>query len=246
MPQQKNKTETVLNYSDDHFPFQDQKVVDLRIQIAKDVQPDVLVIHEMHDFYEISDFDKDPKREVDLQGELDMVDEYLTKLRKACPKTRIILLDSNHLDRLRRYKWRKARELSSLRCLNVDELLQLKKHNIEFVESFLYKGFLFKHGDKVNAYGGFSAKNEFVKEGVSGQSGHTHRGGQHHHTDRAGQYSWSEVGCACLMDAHYIKGVPDWQHGFGEVIFTDNEYFERFVPIKNYTCYYNGKLYKSN
>lgn len=240
----KNKIE-VVSISDIHFPFQDDKVVDLEIRFCKDNQPGVIVLHELHDFYAISKFDKDPDRIETLQSEIDQANEFMGKLRKACPKARIVLLNSNHLERLRKFIWRKAPELNSLKVLKLEELLELKKHKVEYKEDFSYKGIHFKHGDVVRKFSGYTAKAEFEKEDVSGVSGHSHRLGVYFHRTRAGEKFWVEGGCGCKLDQVYTTGVTNWQHGFVVLQFdSKGNCFPTAVPIIKYQIMWGDKLYK--
>lgn len=227
-----NKPE-VVSLSDIHFPFQDDDVVRLELEFCKKTQPKVIVLHELHDFYQISHFDKDPERVTTLQDEIDQVNEFFSKLRKACPRARIILLNSNHLDRLRKFLWKNAPALNSLRVLKIETLLELNKFSIEYKDTFSYKGVLFKHGDIVRKFSGYTAKGEFEKEAVSGVSGHTHRLGVYWHKTRAGLKFWAEGGCGCNLEADYIKGVANWCHGFVALQFIKGECFPTAIPIIN-------------
>lgn len=225
--------ELVVRLNDWHCPHEDSYVVNLQLKFCRETQPDCIVIDEWHDFYELSRYDKNPRKQLDLQLEIDVVENYLKKLRKFCPKSKIILLDSNHLDRLRKMLWRDARAFSSLKALDIEQLLNLKDHNIEFKKDWKHKGVLFKHGTVVRRYSSYSAKGEYEKEDMSGVSGHTHRLGLYFHTTRSKQSFWMESGCGCRLDAEYIDGVPNWQHGFSAVTFIDNEVFPHLIPINN-------------
>lgn len=221
------------------------RVVNLQIAFCREEQPEIIVLHELHDFYAISRYDKDPARAHNLQEEIDIVNQYLRKLRKYCPNSRMILLNSNHLDRLRKYLWSKAPELNSLRALKIEKLLELDKLNIEYREHFLYKKVLFKHGNVVRKFSGYSARGEFEKEGTSGCSGHTHRLGVYFHRLRGGEYAWVESGCACRLDAEYIEGIANWQHGFSVFAFdkNSNHFYPSAVPIINYRLDWGGKTF---
>ena len=236
----------VVSLTDWHVPYEDQKVVNLMIDWCRSEQPEIIVLHEVHDFYELSKFDKDPERQFNLQDEIDKVNIYMATLRKACPKSRIILLNSNHLDRLRRFLWREAPALNSLRALNLEKLLELSKFNIEFKEHFMFKGVLFKHGDLVRKFSSYTAKGEFEKENVSGSSGHTHRLGLYFHTVRGGAHVWMECGCACKLTPEYISGIPNWQNGFGLFSFEEKgkHFYPTVIPIINHQLTWGSKTFR--
>lgn len=225
--------ELVVRLNDWHVPFHDPAVVELQLKFCKEVQPDIIIIDEWHDFYLVSKYDTNPKRQQSLQDEIDVAGEYLKRLRKDCPKARIILLDSNHLDRLRKYLWSQARALSSLKALEISELLSLGDSKVEFKKDFTYKGVFYKHGTVVRKFSSYTAKGEFEKENMSGVSGHTHRLGVYYHTLRSGEYFWMESGCACKLDAEYIEGIANWQHGFSAVRYVDGQPHPILLPIRN-------------
>ncbi len=229
----KNTKDKVVSLTDWHVPFEDPTVVEIELQFCKHEQPPIIILHELHDFYEVSSFDKNPARKNDLQDEIDEVNVYLKRLREYCPKSRIILLESNHTDRLRRFLWKKAPELNSLRSLQLEKLLELDKFNIEYKENFTYKKVLFKHGEKIRKFSSYTAHAEQDREGVSGVSGHTHRLGVYFTTRRGGSYVWIESGCGCKLKPEYVPGVPDWQNGFSIIAFDKkgHHFYPTVVPI---------------
>ena len=229
----KNTKDKVVTLSDWHVPFEDHVVVEIELQFCKHEQPPIIILHELHDFYEVSRFDKDPARKDDLQDEIDEVNVYLARLREYCPKTCFILLKSNHTERLRKYLWRKAPELNSLRSLKLEKLLELDKFKIEYKDSFTYKGVLFKHGDIVRKFSSYTARGEFEREGMSGVSGHTHRLGVYFTRMRGGSYVWIESGCGCKLSADYIEGIANWQNGFSIIAFDrkKHHFYPTVVPI---------------
>jgi hypothetical protein len=227
----------IISLTDWHVPYHDPKALAAAFSFCERVQPQILVVHECHDFYSISRFDKDPERLNSLQDEIDQVTGYFKILRQTCPESRIILLKSNHLDRLRKYLWRQAPALNSLRALKVTTLLELEKSNIEYMDTLCYKDVLFKHGDLVRKDSGMTARAEFGKEGMSGVSGHTHRLASHYRRLRGGEYVWLESGCLCNLEPEYVNGTVDWQHGLSLVSFKNErsrKYFATAVPIVDY------------
>lgn len=240
-----HKKEKVVVLTDWHVPFEDSKILELELTFCRDEQPKIIVFHELHDFYAISRYDKDPARQLDLQNEIDVVNRWMERFRKACPKTRFILLDSNHLDRLKRFLWSVAPGLHALRALKIEKLLELERFKIEFKETFTYKGVLFKHGDVIRKFSSYSAKGEFEKEGMSGSSGHTHRLGMYFHRVRGGEYVWVETGCGCLLDPEYIKGISNWQNGFAMFTFEEEGkyFYPQVIPVVHHKFMFGDKMY---
>jgi hypothetical protein len=235
----------VVSLTDWHVPYEDPVVIQLEIDWCEAEQPEIIITHELHDFYELSKFDKDPARTHNLQDEIDKVNEYMAKLRKVCPKSRIILLNSNHLNRLKKYLWRVAPALNSLRSLKIETLLELKKYNIEYKDVFMFRGVLFKHGDLVRKFSSYTAKGEFEKESVSGSSGHTHRLGAYFHTVRGGAHVWLESGCGCKLNPEYVTGIPNWQNGFSLFCFEPkgNHFYPTVIPIIDHQIFWGNKTF---
>jgi hypothetical protein len=227
-----------------HVPFHDRKAIKTALDFTKDIKPIILVCHEFIDFYSISKFDRDPARLNDLQYDLDETKDIISQIRKALPKTTIVMVSSNHDARLEKYKRSVAAELHSLRCLELTNLLELPKFNIKYLDHYMFRGVLFKHGDIVRKDSGATAKAEFLREGVSGASGHSHRLGKIYKTLRGGKYTWVEGGCLCLTTGvDYIHGVADWQQGLSAFMFKDNSnHFQAFdIPIIDYEIVWGCK-----
>ena len=215
-----------------HVPYESRDAIHAALDFCEDMQPEIVVAHEIHDFYNLSSFDKDPARIDSLQSELDQVIGYLKDLRAACPGARILLLKSNHLDRLKRYLWCNAQALNSLRALEIPTLLNLDRFGIEYMDHFIYNDFLFKHGNLVSKGAGMTALREMQAEGMSGVSGHTHRLSIVYHRDRATSRVWIESGCLCSLEAEYLDGrVPNWQHGLSVVEFEGAKYRAQVVTL---------------
>lgn len=224
----------IITLSDWHIPYHDVEAINAALEFTKKIQPQILIIHEMHDFYSLSRFDKDPERIDGLQYELYHVSDYLRILRETCPDSRIILLKSNHLDRLRRYLWSHAPELAGLDALAVPALLNLDRYKIKYMDFFVYRNFVFKHGNLVSKEAGMTARRELAAEGMSGVSGHTHRLAQIYARERGGKYTWIENGCLCDLEPDWVDGITNWQHGLSIVSFDkDDSYFAIPLPIIN-------------
>lgn len=115
------KKAVVLN--DQHIPFQDKITNQLVFEFIKDFKPDIVdILGDLVDFWQLSKFDKDPIRANTLQEDIDKTHQYLKELRKLCPKAEIELHAGNHLGRLRKYIWRQAQELATLKSLELDML----------------------------------------------------------------------------------------------------------------------------
>lgn len=237
----------VLIVPDVHCPFQDYAAVSSLLDFSKWFKPDaIFFMGDLVDFYAISRFVKDPERALKLQEEIDNATDFLKQFRKQHPTIPMTFIRGNHEHRLQKYLWTQAPELSGLRDLTVESLLQLKHLNIYYEKTgrLVHRGVVFKHGDVVRKFAGYSAKGEFEKLGMSGVSGHTHRAAIYYHNNQSGKYCWMECGCLCKLDPEYMEGeVPNWQVGWGVGYFKNNSdrYFLEFIPFVGGKAFYQGK-----
>lgn len=220
------RTQVALLYGDTHFPYQDDAALAIVGQIATQLQPDTVVhMGDLLDCYRLSRFDKDPNRLETIQDEIDLGRAHLVQMRRRCPNANFILLEGNHLDRLRRVLWGLPGEAAFLHSLTAfkqamtwPSLLGLADLDITFVpygqesrHEFLPK-FILKHGDVARKWSAQSAKAELDRYNRSGASGHTHRLGLYMHRDHAGNHIWLETGCTCDTQPEYTAD-PNWQSG---------------------------------
>jgi len=238
--------EAIVSLNDFHVPYHDEKAIDVALKFVKFLRPYRIVIHEILDWYSLSRFDKDPNRKLDLKKNKEIAIAYLHQIRDMFPKTRIVMVKSNHDNRLVKYLRTKAEELHNLDELQLPSLLKLKELNIEYRDDYSFRSVLFKHGEIVRKYSAYTARAELEKEGVSGCSGHTHRLGAHFQTLRGGKYVWLETGCLCdPKQAEYIEGTANWQQGVGGFIFKKgSKHFYPFItPIIDGELLYGNKTF---
>ena len=215
---------------DSHGIFADPEAVACSMALMARHRPEVLVLLGDHvDFYALSRFDKDPKRMLCLQDDLDAGHAFVKAARKAAPHARILYLEGNHENRLQRWLHAKGPEVSGLverlgkgrngsrrQLLSVPYLLGLGDLGVAWVSggSRDVGGITFKHGNLVRSKAGATAMAELEREGTSGASGHTHRICHASKTTRGGVFGWWECGCLCDLKPDYMPGqIPDWQHG---------------------------------
>ena len=243
------KYKKVLFVSDIHCPYQDKSALKAMYHFMDWFKPDeVIILGDLVDFYAVSRFSRQPERVLKLQKELDESVGVLKEIRKHSGKVKITFLRGNHEDRLKRYLWSEAQELSGLRALRLEELLQFEKLKISYEDKnqIHYGSVIIKHGTLVRKFASYTAKGEFEKNGLSGVSGHTHRLAQYRHTNEADSYVWTESGCLCQLDADYMDGQkPNWNQGFSVGYFKENS--KRFIietiPIFDGRAFYCGKEY---
>jgi hypothetical protein len=229
----KEKRFTIVSASDFHVPFQCDNIISIWLKFISYIKPNILILHEVIDFYQLSRFDKDPKRINDLQFDLDCAHQLLKQIRKAVGnKCRIIMVESNHDTRLTRFIRTNSPELESLRGMKFTELMRLKELKIEYRKEIMIRGILFKHGDIIRNKSGYTATAEMDRTGCTGFTGHSHRLSQVYKRLQGGFFCWIEDGAMCQLNPEYTNH-PDWQQGFAVIQFINNSkhFYATTVPI---------------
>jgi hypothetical protein len=236
IPQQRKVYDSVetrpYNYDivcmpDVQAPFHDKALVEKFTNFIADFQPFMLAqVGDFTDSTEISVWAEGLQLEYagGLQDGLDQAEGILRDIRSVYDG-RMVIVRSNHDDRLHRYIAKNAPGLADLRSLTIENLLHLDELNVEFSHRIvdLAPGWIMAHGDE----GGLS--------GVAGQTamklarqcrqstvcGHSHRAGI---TSETTGYNGTsevltglEVGHFMDLDkATYLKrGSGNWQQAFG-------------------------------
>ncbi len=240
----------MLVVNDTQIPFQDHKTLRAVHKFWNDFQPDLEVYNgDIIDMYSVSSFDKNPTRAFKLQDELDDTYEWLFSRAEANPNARRIFIEGNHEDRLRRFLWKEATDLSSLRVLNFEELMRFKELGMEdltYMSVLDFLGFRIQHGWKASGgstpwpinVGRFMAQ----KEGSSGLCGHTHRASIYCWTTSRGSHSYVENGCLCRFDLEFAP-FPNWQQAFSYGEVKNGKVHTKLVQIYPDGFIANGEFY---
>ena len=243
--------------SDLHVPYIDNKAFNAFVSYTKDYKPHELVIAgDLIDFYSLSMFDKNPDRKEDVQMEIIEANKYLDRIAKVIPKgCKVTYLEGNHETRLQKFLW-KNKELHSLKCLRLDQMLELKKRGINFVgashdywknDNGHYKiaDMLIMHGDNrlngasCSKYSGYSANNTMRTMYTSVAHGHGHRLALINQTTPEKQLVGMETGCLCDM-----TGTANWQQGFATFeTYRGKSINHRIHKINNGVLMEDGKKY---
>jgi predicted phosphodiesterase len=231
---------------DFHFPFQDIWLIALFLAFVNRERPDQIILPgDILDCYTISRFDKDPNRKLKLQGEINECFNFLVDLREAAGEDcEIVYLEGNHEQRLRKYLWSKAPELADLECLTIEGLLELDTLDVKYQESIDIGKFHIYHGSLVRQEAGYTAKAEFVKNGCSGMTGHTHRDAKYTRRNRGGHHVWYENFCMCDLDAEYIDGIANWTQGWSVMTTVGSRQYVEQIPVINHRYIWKGEEYK--
>lgn len=149
--------QTALVVTDEHIPYVSEPVVRIAEQYLKDTKPEYRIhLGDIIDNPGMSEFDPDPNHRRDSQEEIDLAVQYLNRLHKASPQTKVVLIPGNHdVGRLERLKSTKGMGLKNLRSLDFYRLIKESSEHqglpigeLKFVNEFeLGPGMVFVHGD---------------------------------------------------------------------------------------------------
>lgn len=257
-PPQQSGLLTSVHYSDCHFPYQDDRALEVLYQVLHELQPEIVVDHgDLLDCEQIGRFAKDPYNRVSLADEVKLAARHIAKVHSITPNARHIWLEGNHEQRLKRTIWELADKRSAGEVLTLPgikdvlswgRMLGLDSVGWEVVNYpqtlTLFDRMILAHGSKVRKHSAYSAKCEHDEYGKSGMSGHTHRMGSYYHTDYNGPHVWIELGLMGKIREDYVAHA-NWQQGFAVVTWSEDR--KRFgvehINIHDGKAFFRGKVY---
>jgi hypothetical protein len=241
----------VLIVPDVHAPFHDEDAWQLMMEVARDLRPEtIVVIGDLADFYAVSSHSKDPERVIGLVGEIAVARQKRAELDSLGAKTKIFC-EGNHETRLGRYLRDKAPELFGI--IDVPLVLELEENGWDFVSyrDHRRRGAVHYTHD-TGASGRYAAFKSLDIYQHSVVTGHTHRlvyiveGNAVGQAKVSASFGW--LGDVTQIDyMHRAKAKKDWALAFG-IGYEDSQTGHTFlvpVPIVEYRCVFNGKLYKA-
>lgn len=248
-----------VHYSDIHFPFHDERALNILYQVIDYVKPGLTVDHgDTLDCAEISKYPKDPFHRVPLNVETEMGAKHCGLVHALTPDSEHWWCEGNHEERLKRLIWslaenRAAGELLAVRgvraALEWPSLLGIGALGWKCIpyprHETLFDRIICKHGSVVRQGGGATAKAEHSKYGKSGMSGHTHRRGVYETRDHNGHHAWWEMGMLGRIRDDYVD-FPDWAQGFNVVTWSADrrEFGVEEVRIHEGVTYFRGKRFE--
>lgn len=234
----------ILNISDLHFPYHDNKAIQLALEYGLKHNIDCILINgDLIDFAGISRHEKD-WRQRSINTEFESVRAFLIGLRGLFPKTRIVFKYGNHDERWEKYLFFKAPELFDCSDFQLEVILKLGELKIEVVKEkrpIKIGKLTVLHGHELTGgSGGVNpARSTFLKTLDSVIVGHYHKRSSHDETTMNGNViSVQSQGCLCGMNPYYMP-LNKWQQGFSYIehdIKTGDYILHNHVIIK-------GKVY---
>ena len=246
-----------VHYSDIHFPYQDNRALNVLLQVMEDVRPQFVCDHgDTLDCEEIGRFAKDPCTRVSVSEEIQMAAGFCGVVHALTPDAQHVWIEGNHEDRLRKLIWkladtREAGEVLTLpevqqalqwgRLLGVEEL---GWETIPYKEHFMLRDrLILKHGHSIRKWAGYTARAEHETYGCSGMSGHTHRQAAYFQRNAWGVHGWWELGMLGTIRNDYVTW-PNWQQGFAVATWSGEEYGVELVQVNEGVAFFRGRRYE--
>ena len=249
--QVERELERIVFVPDTHRPYHDKRAWELFMAAMAGFDPDTIVVMgDFADFYTVSSHSKDPRRAFRLEEELASVEEGLEDL-SCLNATRKLFIAGNHCDRLTRYLQDKAPELFGV--VDIPSLLKLKERGWEYTpykhHTNIGKLFLTHDVGPSGRNAVFKALETFEHSVVTG---HTHRMAYIVEGNAVMNAKVSAM-FGHLLDVskvdylHQVRARKDWALGFGIGYHDPATGFVYLVPVPivEYSCVVEGKLYRA-
>jgi len=228
-----------LILADPHIPYHDKRALFTALAHADGNCDAVLILGDLFDSYQLSSFDRDPRKRK-YSEELSSGWDFLTTLMELRPRPKSIVVKlGNHDFRVERYLCRRAPEMFDMELFSLKTFLRTgptwRKDNPPNTK--LFKGLMgggiqcvrandpIRHHQLALLHGHewgnrFSspvnpARGAFLKAHECVIQGHEHRKSDHGEATLFGTVvqCWS-IGCLCDLHPEYRPIGNKWQHGF--------------------------------
>lgn len=234
------RTRRILIWPDTHLPYADPRAVSLALNITAFYRPEILVL--LGDVIDCTGFSRFARNTTDpktyLATELEEWHSLARSLRDAAPDAERIYIRGNHEARIEKWLWGQP-QLTGYGGFNLGSLLTLADHGFrpEVVEEieFCQGALTIRHGSFIGGnFAGTAARQEMMRAGTSGVSGHTHRAAKYIQRDKAGLRMWIEGGHLALNPQHYSPQVQNWCQAvtLGEIEVDGNGFDLDVVPFR--------------
>lgn len=247
-------------------PFHDRSAFDLAMEVARDEQPDIIILNgDILDCTEWTDkFVRWPEFYFTFQPSLIELRWILERLRAACPGSRIIYSEGNHEKRVPKHMathlsmaWDVSGESiePGYPALAIQSLLQLDRIGIEWNDGYpdnpvwLNENVRVIHGNQARRNPGETGRAFLSHDRASVIFGHVHREESVAVTVNSakGPRTYRAECFGMLGNPERVpsdRSVNDWQQGFGFVHFEDGNghFWTEKIPIQGgKLMHYRGK-----
>lgn len=210
--------------ADTHVPFHAPNAIARCLREATRYRPKTIVLNgDIIDCFSVSHWLTDPKQR-NFKLEIQTTRQFLQRLRRRFPKAHIVYKFANHENRLQKYLFTHAAELSDLEEIKLSALLELKALDIEQVpvnEIINCGAWTILHGDEVKLGGAYPARTLFNKTKCNSIASHVHRPTEFYTKALNGAVIRTfTTPCLCQLNPDFSP-YNDWMHGHLTV--TDGE-----------------------
>lgn len=248
-------------------PLHDRAAVDVAVQVARLLAPQIDEIIFMGDMLDLSPFSRwsqEPGLRFTTQPALIEVHHMLAQFRLAAPSARLVYLEGNHELRIEKslrdfaagevLNLRPADTIDAPPVMSIEYLLSLEALDVEYLKPYgachWYEGVRFQHGHLARSKGGQTASAYLSNATSSMVWGHTHRLelAQRAISTPSGRKLVTAMspGCLCRTDGAVPHGAGtqlDWQQGVGIVWYSESHGTTmQLVPIQQGAAVLNGRL----
>lgn len=253
----KQKTIVTIVGGDTHFPYQDDKAIEVFLSVIEDIRPERIILNgDIADVLALNRFSKDPSKALQLQEEIDQTKDFLKSVSKLASRrgkedSQVQWILGNHELRWMKFLNDKAPVFAYLDKLEFEAIYDTRELGIEVVRPKGGSGAYTKvglvsvgHFDHVRKHSGWTAKALVESRFETVVQGHVHRLGEFYVTTAHGVYAGFEGGCLCDLTPEYVTD-PNWQQGFTVItqLENSNRFYVQLVPILGGECLFNGTLY---
>jgi UDP-2,3-diacylglucosamine pyrophosphatase LpxH len=236
--------EQYLIIPDLHYPYHDPAYINIITKIIKLLRPKggIVFLGDFLDWWQLSNFDKDPRRQNRAYDDLMLFRKQLDKWDRFLPKGAVIhMIEGNHCDRLRRYNWKN--NAANYEMINtVPQMLDLynKEHHcywhpLNKWNSLKLGDVLINHGFYFSKHVAMTCLDKYRSKYIFG---HTHR----FQYVSNGEYWSCSLGYGALESIMHVPTPSDWQQAFGILTIVDGVGSLDPVLVNDGSCVFRGKV----
>lgn len=218
---------TTICIADLHMPYEDKVNLDLALTYAKDTKPNnFILLGDVFDLYMVSTYSKGPGR-MTFNEEIEYTKQRLAEIKAMFTnKTKVIFVEGNHEDRLKRYIQKNAPAFNNLKELTVQHLLDTKKLGIKYIDNkerlsqykppLIISNTVFLHGHEGGSCGGvYPARSMYLKYNTNMVYGHLHRSSVFFKKQVDHTYKQVHgIGCMGRLVERDFSVLNDWNASF--------------------------------
>lgn len=261
---------SIVCLPDIQAPFQDERALDVALQIVALESPDVIVMHgDNIDAPELSRFRQHPSFAAATQHAIDRMTLFCAELRAtAGPDCEIVWIQGNHEARLQHYVLDNAAAAYGISrgklpdedpqrpVLAVPELCRLEESGVEYLAGYPANTYWFQPNVRVihGTYTGKAAAGKYLAEGVTSIWGHTHHANWSHATLADGRRIYAlSAGALCAVDGSVpgtltgydfdgpIRQPVNWDQGVVVGRGDGDQFWPELVPIVEGVAVFRGE-----